>query len=287
MNWSLIAVLSSFSVAIADCLTKKYLSNVSIWVTYWVRIGYSVPILLLWIDVKRIPSLPPAFWWIMLALVPLETIAGLFYARAIQVSPLSLTIPFMAFTPVFVLGVAYIIVGEAPTPVGAAGVCMVSAGAYLLNLHHRSKGIFAPIRAIFHERGSWMMLIVAVLYSFSASLGKRALRYAEPGFFAGCYMIIVALASFPVMYALSGFRIKLFFNKPVAYFAVGTAMGLMVITHFFAVSHMHVAYMISLKRLNLIFSVLLGYLVFGEERLMQNSIACIIMLIGALIITFN
>ncbi|RJP59859.1 MAG: EamA family transporter [Candidatus Auribacter fodinae] len=285
MIWSFIALISSFSVSIADCMTKKYLSNESVWITYWIRIGYSVPVLLLFMDYSHIPHLPAPFWWIMAALVPLETIAGLFYARALQISPLSLTIPFMAFSPVFLLGVGYLILGEVPSYTGLCGVLLVAGGAYLLNVHHSPRGLLAPIKAILHERGSWMMLIVAVLYTFSATLGKKALTYAEPRFFAFFYMAVVAVACFPVMYMLSGRKLRLFVHRPLVFLMVGTAMGVMVITHFVAVENMHVAYMVSIKRLNLVFSVFLGHWMFNEERLMQNSLACIMMLCGAIIIT--
>ncbi len=286
MIWSLVALSSALTVSIADSLTKKYLSGFSVWVVFWVRIAYTLPVLLACGLGRPIPVLPSEFWLPMVPLVICEILAGVLYARALQVSPLSLTIPFMAFSPVFLIVVAYLILGERVSITGMLGILMVAVGAYLLNIHHNKHGILGPIKAVFHEKGSWMMLLVAVLYSFSASFGKKALQYAgDPYFFSWFYMLVVSIVSFPVMFLFSGKKVKRFFSHPKIFLLVGTAMGLMVVTHFVAVQQMPVAYMISLKRMNLVFSVIIGYFVFREERLIQNALACIMMLCGAFLVT--
>ena len=286
MVWSLVALSSALTVSIADSLTKKYLSGFSVWVVFWVRIAYTLPVLLACGIGVSIPHLPVEFWIPMVPLIICEVLAGVLYARALQVSPLSLTIPFMAFSPVFLIVVGYFVLGERVSLLGMAGVLLVTAGAYLLNIHHNKHGILGPIKAVFHEQGSWMMLVVAVLYSFSASFGKKALLYAgDPYFFAWFYMLLVTVISFPVMFWLSGKSIRRFIVHPKIFLLVGTAMGIMVITHFIAVQRMPVAYMISLKRMNLVFSVIIGYFVFREERLLQNAFACIMMIGGAFLVT--
>lgn len=287
MIWTAFALISAFSVSVADLLTKKYLSADSVWVVYWVRIAYAVPFLIISANMYPVSRLPAEFWMIMIPLVIIETCAGILYAKAIQISPLSLTIPFMAFTPVFLLGVGYIILGEKPTPMGTAGVLMVACGAYMLNIHHTKYGFLAPIKAVFKEKGSWMMLTVALLYSFSSSFGKKALSFTEPLFYSAFYMTLVAVVDFPIMFALTGYRPKLFFKKPAVFLAVGLAMAVMNLTHFMAVGNMNVAYMIAVKRMNLLFSIIWGFWFFGEERIAQNIFACILMIGGVIIITIS
>lgn len=287
MDPRLTALLCAFSAAVADCLTKKCLSNVNIYIVYWVRIGYTIPVLLIWGNLFPFPDLPMGFWLIMIPQVLLESSAGLLYARAIQVSPLSMCIPFMAFTPVFLLLVGYLVLGEIPSVMGCVGVVFVAVGAYMLNLHRTKNGFFDPIKAVFREPGSRMMLMVAVIYTFSASFGKKALSYTTPEFFGIFYMLLVAIVCFPVMLVLSGGKIKAFVAKPVVFLLVGTAMGFMIITHFVAVERMPVAYMIATKRMNLLFSVFFGHWLFREERLIQNALACIIMVLGVFIVAVS
>ncbi|KAG2442506.1 hypothetical protein HXX76_002592 [Chlamydomonas incerta] len=56
------------------------------------------------------------------------------YQRAVCMSPLSLTIPYLAFTPAILIATAYIFLGELPGASGVAGVCVVALGGYLLNV---------------------------------------------------------------------------------------------------------------------------------------------------------
>ena len=67
--------------------------------------------------------------------LPAEVLALFCYLKAIQVSPLGLTMPFLAFTPLFVIGTAWLFLGEVPSAAGVGGVVLVVAGAYALNLH--------------------------------------------------------------------------------------------------------------------------------------------------------
>eukprot|EP00877_Chromochloris_zofingiensis_P002832 jgi/Chrzof1/1254/Cz01g46140.t1 len=56
------------------------------------------------------------------------------YQRALHTAPLSLTVPYLAFTPAILVVVAYFFIGEVPTPMGLIGVSIVTLGGYLLAL---------------------------------------------------------------------------------------------------------------------------------------------------------
>eukprot|EP00879_Flechtneria_rotunda_P012109 GHRR01012644.1.p1 GENE.GHRR01012644.1~~GHRR01012644.1.p1 ORF type:complete len:510 (+),score=175.53 GHRR01012644.1:535-2064(+) len=61
--------------------------------------------------------------------------ARLLYQRALSLAPLSLTVPYMAFTPAFVVCLSPLfLVSEIPSPLGFLGVFIVSVSGYLLGL---------------------------------------------------------------------------------------------------------------------------------------------------------
>ena len=103
--------------------------------------------------------------------------------KAIKVSPLSLTIPFLSFTPVFMILTGFLVLGEVPNKWGVFGIGFVVAGSYALHSAEVTHGYLAPFRAIFKEPGSWLMLIVSLLYSVLAVLGKKAIQHSSPVFF--------------------------------------------------------------------------------------------------------
>ena len=61
-------------------------------------------------------------------------------------------------------------------------------------------------------------------------------------------------------------------------------MGLMVLTHFLAIQHVEVAYMIAVKRTSLLFGMLYGAWLFREGGLGKNLVAGVIMLAGVYLI---
>lgn len=62
----------------------------------------------------------------------IKVIAGFLYQRALHMSPLSVTIPYLAFTPVLLVFTSFILMREMPSSQGLLGVVVVTLGGYLL-----------------------------------------------------------------------------------------------------------------------------------------------------------
>jgi drug/metabolite transporter (DMT)-like permease len=61
----------------------------------------------------------------------LRLLSLLLYQTAIQLSPLSVTIPYLSFTPAMLLITAYLIIGEQPSWSGLMGVMIVTLGGVI------------------------------------------------------------------------------------------------------------------------------------------------------------
>ena len=59
--------------------------------------------------------------------------SSVLFQRAVQISPVSLTVPYLAFTPALLLVTSYFTLGEVPEASGVVGVVVMTAGAYGLN----------------------------------------------------------------------------------------------------------------------------------------------------------
>jgi drug/metabolite transporter (DMT)-like permease len=239
-------------------------------------------------DLPPLTSLPPAFWAWLAALVPLELGAMLLYMRAIRDHPLSLTLPYLAFTPVLVIAVAWVLLGERVSPHGAAGIGLVVAGAWLLNgarVRARSwRSWVDPFRAPFREPGSRMMLGVAAIYAVTATLGKGAMAHLAPQHFGAFYFAVLGLAVL-ILFALPRPRmLRKLAGRPLPVLAVGVLMGLMAYTHFHALQQVEVAYMIAVKRTSLLFGILYGALLFREPDLARRLPAGALMVAGVALI---
>jgi uncharacterized membrane protein len=172
MHWFPLALICALSLALADTASKKWLADRGADELTLIRFGLPglllAPILL----IQGIPAPPPIFWAWLAAAMPLEIVAMLLYVRAIRDSPLSATLPYMAFTPVFTVATGQWLLGEAVSARGLFGILLVVLGAWGLNLEQvgrHPRTWLAPFRAIVRERGSRLMLMVAAIYSVTAS----------------------------------------------------------------------------------------------------------------------
>ena len=289
MSWLPLSLLCAFSLATADAATKAWLQGYSARELVLVRFGLTGLMLLPVLLIQDWPmDLPLAFWGWMLALVPLEITAMLLYMAAIRDHPLSLTLPYLAFTPVFVVLVAYLVLGETVTVQGFAGIVLVVLGAWVLNSRHADlrawRSWAAPLAAILYEPGSRRMLAVAALYSVTATLGKAAMQYVGPERFGAFYFVLLAAVTLALFAGRRPAILIKIWRRPVPVLTVGFSMALMVYTHFLAIQQVEVAYMIAVKRTSLLFGILYGAMLFREQDLSRNLLAGGLMLAGVALI---
>ena len=286
MIWFIYAFVCALSLATADALSKKALDdNIDSSIVAWVRTGYTLPFMAAIIPFIEKPELDSVFYIAIFLAVPLDIIALLLYMKAIKVSPLSLTLPFLSLTPVFLIGTSYIILGERPDKSGFIGIVLVVIGAYLLNVHTISRGLLEPFKAIAKEQGSVLMIIVAFTFSIGACIGKIAVQHSNPIFFSVVYSFLLSLFLFLVI----SFRNKQFFSKvtsrPVLFLLIGILITIMIITHVKAINLVEVAYMVSVKRLSILFGVIYGVVFFKETNIKERLLGATVMVSGIIMIT--
>ena len=164
---------------------------------------------------------------------------------------------------------------------------MVTVGAYVLNIERFSHHPLAPFKAIFRSPGSRRMLMVALIWSLTSTLGKKGVQLSDPVFFGVFYTLSLSV----FMSAIAGLRIKRrtatmnMKGRNAAWLILGGLVtALATMTHFHAIKLAPVSYMISVKRTSLIFSVLYGGLIFKEEKIKLRLLGTGIMLLGAAVL---
>jgi drug/metabolite transporter (DMT)-like permease len=209
---------------------------------------------------------------------------SLLYMRALQLSPLSLTIPYLAFTPVVLLATAWVLIGELPGLRGVAGVLTVTIGAYLLNRGDGSAS--GPLRALAKEAGSRMMLAVALMWGVSASLDKIGVLHGPPVLFAATVYGGIALPVLLVTLLRSRASFAPLRNRRVLVWIAVAALGttFAYTTQLISLRTLFVSYVIAIKRSGLLLSVLVGHFAFREGELEKRLLGAAVMVIGVLLI---
>ena len=284
-TWVYLSLIAAFTLATSDALTKKALVETDEYLAAWFRLLFALPLPLVLLFFMPAPPVDAIFYRAFALSLPLEVIALVLYIKALRRSPLSLTLPFLSLTPVFLILVSYVVLGEKVSLRGGVGILLLAGGSYALNIHEMRKGFFSPFRAIGREKGSVLMIVVALIYSVTSSLGKMAIEHSSPLFFGAAYFAALSVLFGPV--ALMAGRDKREFLSRKQYrrlFLPGLFYSVMIIAHMLALSMTKVAYMISLKRTSLIMGVIYGYFLFREKNIRERLAGAVLMFAGFVMI---
>ncbi len=284
MDWFTLTLICAFTLASADAATKRWMSDSSVVEITLIRAGLAGLLLLPLVFLQPLPQLPLAFWGWMMLLVPLELLALLLYMRAIRDYPLSLTVPYLAFTPVFIILTGWVILGETVSLAGMLGILLVVLGSWLLNFDRQQyisvNTLVNPFRAILRNPGSRLMLLVAVIYSLTSAGGKAAMAWMPAQQFGAFYYACTGIAALFIFSLQNPANLRVFMRRPHFNFAIALLMAIMVVTHFMALVQVETAYMITVKRISLLFGILYGAMLFGERHLTRHLIAGGLMVAG-------
>ncbi len=270
-------------MSISDSLSKKILFQRNPYTVAMVRLLYGLPLLLVFAPVAGVPKLDTVFWIVISIGVPLDLIAMLLYLRSIKGSPLSLTLPFLGLSPIFLIGVSYILLGEIPSILAVGGIFLISAGIYCLNAHE--SGFLAPFKAITKEKGSMLMIAVSFIYSITATLAKVAVLHSSPMFYAASYYTFLAILMSLVVMIKSPCTFRIIFSQPKDFIPLGLAYAIMLVIHYHGLQISNVAYFIAVKRTSILMGVLWGWVFFHEKNIRERMFGSVLIIIGTILIS--
>jgi drug/metabolite transporter (DMT)-like permease len=283
MNWFAISVACALCTACCDALSKRAMQDSDEWFTGTAVLGIASLLLMPVFFACAEAPFSAELVSLLVITLPLEILAYYLFLSALKSAPISLTLPLLAFTPVLTIATGALIVGESVSVHAAAGISLITAGAYVLNGNLVNQSFFAPVRAIVSNPGSRRMLAVAVLWSITSALGKRGVLMYDPIAF-GCIILFGDVAAFSLISlyrACTGPVCPMPNARALGLFALaGTLMAAAEVTHFLAMSMAPAAYMIAVKRLSLVFGVLMGWMFFNERNIRFRLIGASVMVSG-------
>ena len=281
MTWFLLSFLTAITVATHDAWMKKWFSHLSTYEMFVYPLIYVLPLCLISLFFIAIPSLDYVFFISFIISLPLNAVPFFLYMKAIQVSPLSLTVPYLAFTPVFMIATGFVFLDEMPDRWGMFGIASVCLGSYVLNIDIKHRSLLAPFRAVFKETGSWLMLLVAFVFSFSAIIGKLAILHSSVMFFQMSFFTVLNSVVIIIFLIYGKISLKTFKQMPVKGACAGLLLYFHIMLHGFAISMTKAVYMMSVKRLSILFGVIYGGIVFKEENFLMRFLGALLMFAGA------
>jgi uncharacterized membrane protein len=245
---------------------------------------YALPLILPLLFFIEIPTLNTDFFIALIAGGLLNVATTILYLKAIEHSDLSITVPFITFTPLFLLITSPLIIGEFPNLWGFVGVLLIVFGSYIMNLKLKYKSKLEPFKAILKEKGPRYMLAVAFLWSISANFDKMGIANSSSLFWAVAISLFLTILMFVLLLLKSRQHINQLYINFRGLLPVGIFTAMSLIFYVTAIEMTLVAYVISIKRCSALISVVFGYFVFKEKGIKDRLIGTIIMLLGVLVI---
>lgn len=281
----LLAFGTAISEALKDIFSKRNLIHVDEYTAaFSMHLVISVllaPVVL----ITGIEAMSTKFLIALLASTILQLMVILLYMKAIKRSELSVTVPLVTLTPLFMLLTSPIILGEFPGIVGLVGILLIVAGTYILNIGESKKSILAPFKNIITNQGSRYMLIVAFIWSITANIDKIGVEETSPIYWAFTKDLIIMLYLLPIMLVKSSQPMKQLKSRGLKLFYVGVFRSASVLTQMFAIQFILVAYVIAIKRSSALLIIIYAFLFMGEKKNFRSRlIGMIIILIGLVLI---
>lgn len=293
MLWLLLSSGTALCEALKDVTGKQALKSVD---EYSVLLGFSTVGALLMggfmLMTEGLPTLGPRYGLALLWGGSLNILAFTLYFRAIKTADLSLTVPLVTLTPLFLLVTSPIIVSEWPTGLDAVGVIFLIVGSYVLNLKPSQGFTLAPLQAIATNSGSRTMVGVAFIWSITSNFDKVGTLNSSSLFWGMSLFTTIAIGMVPFVaqrIVTKGFHAVISPMGAQAKFIVlagiFTAVGISL--QFTALTMAPVAQVVAVKRMSTLISVGFGYFLFGETGLQERLLGAAIMVSGVAIMAID
>lgn len=207
--------------------------------------------------------------------------------KAIKRSELSVTVPLVTLTPLFMLITSPILIGQFPGVLGLLGIFLIVVGTYTLNIESKG-GLWAPFTRVVTNQGSRYMLIVAFLWSITANIDKIGVEETSPVTWAFAKDLVILFYLIPIMLLKSESPFTQLKSRAKPLFFIGLFRTISVLSQMFAIQFILVAYVISIKRSSALLIILYSFFFLDEKMYFKTRLTGIIIItIGLVLIALS
>ncbi len=298
MSWALLSIGAAVAYALHGVWSARVSRALGPLVAGWGLFTFALPLLGLVLLSRGIPPIGAGFWSAWAANTLLNFGASYLFLSALRMGELGITYPLLALTPLFVIPIEWVLLGELPGPWGVVGVCLIVTGVYLLNFGARSAGFLAPIVALARSPGALRMLVVAVLWSLAGTLDRVAVLHASAPFYAFMLTAGLAILYLPVLVVARlraspggeadgspGGGVADGLGSRVPLLAVhGFLFAVMFALQMEALTGALASYVLSIKRSGAVLAVLLGIVFLREPRVATRLLGTFVTVVGGAVL---
>ncbi|MDD5143660.1 DMT family transporter [Methanoregula sp.] len=302
MFWALFSGIGACANAAYFIANKKFLQTVEPDILAASGFLFTSLFLLTIVTVRGIPTLGADFFLAVFVTSAINVVATTLTLRALKSTDISLAVPMLSFTPLFLVVTAALILHEVPSFIGIAGIITIVAGSYVLNTSAEHTNLLDPFRAMISHPGILSMFVVSFLYAIAIGFDKMVVLNSDVVFGSGVVFLVLGSA-FLLIHLLKRLSTTVgtgtlsissasgtgFINIPLRDLLVpGIVIGVIITIEAITINTAYLdqiaPYVIAIKRMSILITVLYGTLVFREKDLFRRISGAVLMVGGAILI---
>jgi uncharacterized membrane protein len=283
--WLVLALAAALFQVLRNTAMKRLGHALDEYINVWGRFTFLLPFALLGCVVGGFPTIEPGFvgWCVLFGVS--QTLSTLALSKALKLSEISLVTALWKVSLLVLLGMAWVTIGERPSPLGVAGVLLSALGVYLLNVSRARVGWWEPLRVLFTDRGQRYTLLAALFYAPSVITIKQAILASNAAMGTlGGYLAASAIMT-PIVLWTSAAH----FARLPRYWKEFVALGLFAALTTISQGHAYTltlsSYVEAVKQVEILFAMAIGVLAFGEaQRVRESALGAVVMLVGMVLL---
>ena len=263
--WFGLALLAALFQVLRNMSMKHLGHTLDDTINVWGRFTFILPFLAGFVLWHGIPPLQPGFWLYVVLFGLSQTIATLSLSKALKLSDISIVTSLWKISLLFLVIVAFVTLGEVPTPLGLAGIVLSVLGVYLLNVRKNQITVWAPLRELFTDRGLRFTLLAALFYAPSVVLIKQVIIRSDPYFSNLMAYLAASLVVLPLAVRRSATHFVQVPRHWPAFCGMGLFACLASVCQSIAYQLTLTTYVEAVKQTEILFALVIGAVVFQEH----------------------
>lgn len=285
--WFYFALATSFISAVSIILNKRILKGVSPSVLTWCTLLLATPIIAIFAIKQGAPDINILFVVGIVGSVLFYTASNIVQFRAMKIADLSSIYPLVALGPILTLILAFLPpLNEKPNFIAIIGVLVTLFGTYVLNAGNAKEGLLKPIKLLFENKASALMILSVLLGSVIIVFDKLAINNTLPKntiFVLLIENILIIVGLWPVLYLRNkNFGRQIFDNKKL-FIILGVLNAFSTILVFSATGGGSVGIVSTIIKAQLLFVLLFSFIFFKDKPKLETIIGSIIMIAGVVL----
>ena len=283
--WLVLALAAALFQVLRNTAMKRLGHALAEYINVWGRFTFLLPFALFGCVVGGFPEIKPGFaGWCALFGVS-QTLSTLALSKALKLSEISLVTALWKVSLLVLLGMAWVTIGEHPSPLGIGGVLLSAAGVYLLNVSRARVGFWEPLRVLFTDRGQRYTLLAAFFYAPSVITIKQAILASNAAMGTLGGYLAASLLMTPIVLRTSARHFAQLPRHWKEFVALGLFASLTTISQGHAYTLTLSSYVEAVKQVEILFAMAIGVLAFGEaQRVRESALGAVVMLVGMVLL---